>query len=139
MNVTASPHFYFEYDTAHRIFAVRMHGTITDGIFKACYSETPRHVQGRDIRAALMDLSDVEQYEVTAAAMRDVSRLAPLFPDPTPRWVVAPQDHIFGMARMFQMASPSGRDMLHVVRSMADAYAALGITAPCFERVPDLT
>jgi hypothetical protein len=136
MSVAASPHFYFEYDAANRIFAVRMHGTITDSIFKACYSETPRHVPGREIRAALMDLTGVEQYDVSAAAMRDVSRLAPLFPDPTPRCVVAPQDHIFGMARMFQMTSPTGRDMLHIVRSMAEAYAALGITTPHFERLP---
>lgn len=138
MNVAASPHFYFEYDASKRIFAVRMHGTITDTVFKACYTETPRHVQGREIRAALMDLTGVERYDVSAAAMRDVSRLSPLFPDPTPRWVVAPQDHIFGMARMFQMTSPAGRDMLHIVRSMAEAYAALGIMTPHFERLPDV-
>ena len=139
MSVTASPHFHFEYDSTNRIFAVRMHGTITDSIFKACYAETPRHVRGREVRAALMDLSDVARYDVSTAAVRDVSRLAPLFPDPTPRWVVAPQDHVFGMARMFQMTSPAGRDRLHIVRSMADAYAALRVTTPNFERLPDLS
>ena len=136
--MTASPHFHFEYDATHRIFAVRMRGTITDAIFKACYAETPRYVQGRDVQAALTDLSDVQRYDVSAAAVRDVARLAPLFPDPTPRWVIAPQDHIFGMARMFQMTSPAGRGMLHIVRSMTDAYAALGVTTPHFERLPDL-
>ena len=136
--MTASSHFHFEYDAESRIFAVRMRGIITDKIFKDCYTETPRHVRGRDIRAALMDLSDVERYDVSAAAVRDVSRLAPLFPDPTPRWVIAPQDHIFGMARMFQMTSPAGRNMLRIVRSMADAYAALGVTTPHFERLPDV-
>jgi len=59
--VTASSHFHFEYDAESRIFAVRMRGIITDKIFKDCYTETPRHVRGRDIRAALMDLSDVER------------------------------------------------------------------------------
>jgi hypothetical protein len=136
--VTASPHFHFEYDATHRIFAVRMHLTITDPIFRACYAETPRRAQGRDVKAALMDLSDVERYDVSAAAMRDVARLAPLFPDPLPRWIIAPQDHIFGMARMFQMTSSSGREMLHIVRSMVEAYAALGVTTPNFERLPDL-
>ena len=137
--MTASPHFHFEYDAANKIFAVRMHGTITDTIFKACYAETPRHVQGREVRAALTDLSDVERYDVSASAVRDVSRLPPLFPDPTPRWVVAPQDHVFGMARMFQMTSPGGRDMLHIVRSTGDVYSALGVTTPHFERLPDGT
>jgi hypothetical protein len=36
------------------------------------------------------------------------------------------------MARMFQMTSPAVRDMLRIVRSMADAYAALGVTTPHF-------
>ncbi|HUK32418.1 MAG TPA: hypothetical protein VLV86_00825 [Vicinamibacterales bacterium] len=135
--MTPSPYFHFEYDAVHKVFAVRMHGAITDAIFKECYAATPRHVEGHDVRAALMDLGGVERYDVSAAAVRDVSRLPPLFPDPTPRWVVAPQDYVFGMARMFQMTSHSGRDELHVVRAMGEALAALGITAPQFERVAD--
>ena len=134
--MTPSPYFNFEYDAADQLFVVRMRGTITDEIFKACYAATPRHVDGRMVRAALMDLSGVDSYDVSAAAVRDVSRLPPLFPDPTPRWIVAPQDHIFGMARMFQMLSPTGRDMLHVVRSIPEAYRALGIATPLFEQLP---
>ena len=132
-------HFHFEYDPDHELFVVRMYGPITDDIFKASYAATPKYVAGRRIRAALMDLSGVDSYDVSSVAVRDVSRLPPLFPDPTPRWVVAPQDHIFGMARMFQMLSPSGRDMLHVVRSMREALQAIGIMAANFERLPDLT
>ena len=130
--------FHFEYDAAHEVFVVRMYGRISDDIFKASYAATPSYVEGRRIRAALMDLSGVDAYNVSSAAMREVSRLPPLFPDPTPRWVVAPQDHIFGMARMFQMLSPSGRDMLHVVRSMHEALQAIGVGTAHFERLPDL-
>jgi len=72
--VIASPHFHFEHDAESRIFAVRLHGIITDKIFRA---------------------------------------------------------------RMFQMTSPAGRDMLRIVRSMTDAYAALGVTTPHCERLPD--
>ena len=130
--------FHFEYDAAHEVFVVRMYGRITDDIFKASYAATPQYLEGRPIRAALMDLSGVDTYDVSSAAMRDVSRLPPLFPDPTPRWIVAPQVHIFGMARMFQMLSPIGRDMLHVVRSMPEALQAMGAAAAHFERLPDL-
>ncbi|HET9830444.1 MAG TPA: hypothetical protein VFP91_01985 [Vicinamibacterales bacterium] len=130
--------FHFEYDAAHEVFVVRMYGRITDDIFKASYAATPQYLEGRRIRAALMDLSGVDSYDVSSAAMRDVSKLPPLFPDPTPRWIVAPQDHIFGMARMFQMLSPTGRDMLHVVRSMRDALQAMGGATAHFERLPDL-
>ncbi len=130
-------HFHFEYDPVHELFVVRMHGQVTDDVFKASYAATPRYTAGRRIRAALMDLSGVESYDVSSTAMRDVSRLPPLFPDPTPRWVVAPQDYVFGMARMFQLLSPSGRDMLHVVRTMDEALEALDIESPQFERLPE--
>ena len=135
--MTLTSHFQFEYDAANEVFVVRMRGAITDDIFKASYAATPRHVKDRHIRAAVTDLTEVESYDVSAAAIREVSRLPPLFPDPTPRWVVAPKDHVFGMARMFQMMSPKGRDMLHVVRSVREAYEALGVTSPRFEQLPD--
>ena len=60
---------------------------------------------------------------------------AQMLPDPLPKYIVATQDHIFGMARMFQITS-SGRDTLHVVRSAQDVYTALGLTdAARFERL----
>jgi hypothetical protein len=136
--MTPSPHFHFEYDAANGVLAVRMKGAITDHVFKDCYSATLRLVEGRNIRAALMDLSAVDRYDVSAAAMLDISTLPPLFPDPTPRYVVAPPDHIFGMARMLQLASVHGRDMLHVVRSLQEAYDGLGVTTPQFERLAEL-
>ena len=127
--------FYFEYDEAEKLFAVRMTGSITDDSFKACYAETLRLAPGREIRAALMDLSAVDRYDVSAAAVLEVSKLRPLFPDPTPRYIVATSEHVFGMARMLQLVSDHGRDGLHVVRSLQEAYDALGLHAPQFERL----
>jgi len=128
--------FYFEYDRAHHVLAVRLLGEITDDVFKASYAATARVVEGLDITAALTDLSGVERYDVSAAAVREVSKLHPLFPDPMPRCVIAPRDDVFGMARMFQIVSPAGRDTLYVVRSVQEAYDALGLTdTPHFEPV----
>ena len=50
------------------------------------------------------------------------------------KYIVATQDHIFGMARMFQITS-RGRDALQVVRTPQDVYTALGLTTPRFERL----
>jgi hypothetical protein len=129
------PDFHFEYDEAEKLFAVRMTGAVTDEIFRACYAETLRRAEGREIRAALIDLSAVERYDVSAAAVREAGKLPPLFPDPTPRYLVATSDHVFGMARMLQIVSTQGREMLHVVRSVQEAYDALGLHAPQFERL----
>jgi hypothetical protein len=47
--------------------------------------------------------------------------------------IVAPQTHAFGLFRMFQLEGEHNRPLLQVVRTMDEAYAALGVRAPHFE------
>lgn len=129
--------YHFEYDATHKVLAVRVTGQFTDDVFKRFYAETPRYVTGRDVRGAILDLSAVQTFDLSAGAVHQMAALHPLVPDPTPRYVVTSQDHVFGMARMFQTIA-DGRDALYIVRSLAAAYSALGITTPQFERLPKL-
>ncbi len=137
----AADHFRFEYDPDSGVLAIRMFGEVDDEIFKACYAATASAARTRDVRGGLMDLTGVERYDVSADAIRQASKLTPLFTDPTPRVIVAPKADVFGMARMFQIVSPGGRDALQVVRSFREAYDVLGLSdAPHFERLdtPDI-
>jgi hypothetical protein len=136
LNLT--PHVHFEYDATHKVLAVRAVGDMDDEVFKACYAMVGRLVQGMDVRAAFFDLTNVGRFNVSAATVRYVSTLSPVLPDPTPRYVIASQDHIYGMARMFQIVSTRGRDNLRVVRTQKDAYEGLGLTAGAeFQRVAE--
>ena len=128
----------FEYDAAKKILAVHLSGPMTDDSLKACYINGARYVEGREIRGAIIDLTAVAPFSVSAAGVRQLSVLEPLVPDPAVRFVVAPQAHIFGMARMFQIVSPKAREKFHVVRSLSAAHEALGVTAGQFERLPVL-
>ena len=137
--MSLSPNVVFEYDPVHKVFAVRAVGEMDDEVFKASYAMAGRLIQVMDVQAGLFDLSNVRRFTVTAATIRHVSALAPVLPDPTPRFVIASQAHVYGMARMFQIVSPKGRDNLRVVRTQKDAYDALGITgSSAFEPVPEL-
>ena len=126
------PDFYFEYDAEHRVLAVRVTGAFTDAVMQACYQAMAGQVGRREVRAAFLDLSAAGSVDVSADAVRGMSKLAPLFPDPLPKYIVAAEDHIFGMARMFQITS-RGRDTLQIVRSRQDVYASLGLDTPRFE------
>ena len=117
-----SPHIHFEYDPAHKVLAVRAVGDIDDEIFTGCYAMVGRLVQVMEVQAAFFDLTNVGRFSVSAATVRHVSGLSPVLPDPTPRYVIASQAHIYGMARMFQIVSTRGRDNLRVVRTQQDAY-----------------
>lgn len=54
------------------------------------------------------------------------------------RIIVAVSSQIFGMARMFEFEGEITRPNLHVVRSLAEAWAILGIREPKFEPVSEL-
>jgi len=129
--------YYFEYDAAHRIFASRVTGAFTDTIFETWYHAAAGRVRQLSPRAAILDLTACQRFDVSTAAVRKMAGLHPILPDPAPRFVVAPNDISFGMARMFQMLGPEGRDMLFIVRAVDAAYEALSLTAPAFERLPD--
>src|SRR2546423_14354906 len=126
--------FYFEYDALSGTLAVRVTGAFNDATMKACYAALSSEVGLRDVRAAFLDLSTAGGFDISAEAVCHMSKMAPLLPDPLPKYIVATQDHIFGMARMFQITS-RGRDALQVVRTPQDVYTALGLTTPRFERL----
>ena len=126
--------FYLEYDPTSHVLAVRVIGTFTDAAMRACYDALADAITSRDVRAAVLDLSTAQEFSLSAGAVRGMSKLAPLLPDPLPKYIVATKDHIYGMARMFQITS-RGRDSLQVVRSPQDAYSSLGLETLQFERL----
>jgi len=126
--------FYIEYDAANRVLAIRVIGAFTDAAMRTVYQALADEVGRREVRAALLDLTAVGEFSLSADAVRSMGKLAPLLPDPLPKFIVAGKDHIYGMARMYQITS-QGRDALQVMRTPQDVYASLGLTAPRFERL----
>jgi hypothetical protein len=49
--------------------------------------------------------------------------------------IVAPQDHVFGLSRMFSMLAEETRPHVTVVRTMEEAYCLLDIEEPQFHRI----
>ena len=133
----ANADYYFEYDATHRVFASRVTGPFTDAIFETWYGETAKLVTQIGPDVALLDLTDCPQFDLSPAIIRKVAQLHPILADPALRVVIAPSDVSFGTARMFQLASPAGREMLEIVRSVDEGYRVLGITDPAFIRLPD--
>jgi hypothetical protein len=127
--------YRFEYDAWNRIIAARFAANFTDDIFTEFYRSAPSFLESREVRAAIIDLGQVTSFEASPEVVRKIAALEPLLPDPIPRYVIAPPDHIFGTARMFQLLSGRKREALRVVRSEAEAYGALGVVNPQFERL----
>jgi len=126
--------YRFEFDRVNKILLIRFEGRVTDELLAEGYRAAQEYATSMDARASIMDCSSVTEFAVSAERIRQMADQEPVLADPTcPRFIVAPATHIFGLARMFQIAGQDTRPQLRVVRTMDEALAALGIQSPHFE------
>jgi hypothetical protein len=123
-----------EYDAIGGILAARFVTVLTDDTLIDFYAKAPHYIESRIVRAGIFDLTDVTSFDVSALTLRRIAAMPPLLDEPIPRFVIAPQAHIYGMARMFQLISFS-RGRLQVVHQRQQAYDELGTPEPRFEIV----
>jgi hypothetical protein len=85
--------------------------------------------------AGISDFTAVTKFNVTSDQIRRAAMQPSPYPEETPRFMVAPTDHLFGMARMYELVADRPEAMLKVVRTREAALAALGVKNAKFERV----
>ena len=130
--------YHFEFDPVNRILRGRFEGRITDELLKEFYGLAGGFFERSGARAAITDFSAVTALDVSPQTIRDLASLPPVILDQElPRFIVAASPGIFGMARMFELAGQDTRPNLHVVRTMKEVCAILGVLDPKFEPIPD--
>ena len=120
--------YQFDFDSTNRILRGRFEGRITAEELTD-YLETVGHYIARtDPRGGVTDLSAVTTIEATFDAIRGLASLKPTVPllDRT-RVVLAASDHVYGIARMFEIEAEFTWPDLHVVRTWNEAGAILGV------------
>ena len=125
--------YSFEFDSTNRILRCRLVERVDDEELTNFYRMAAEYVALTDPHAGITDFSAVTSFEVTAETVRMLAKLTPAMPQTSrPRVIVAASDHIFGMARMFEFEGEATRPNLHVVRTLSEAWAILGIQQPQF-------
>jgi hypothetical protein len=128
--------FYFELDRQHAILRVVAEGRVDDEALASLYRGVGEHYTRVAARAAILDFSAVTSFEVSLELIQLLAKSPTALPEPgTPRFIVAPQTHVFGAMRMFQLIGEPKRPRLLVVRTPEEAYAELGVESPRFERI----
>jgi len=127
--------YRFECDAEHKIFAVRFEAWLDDDVLKAFYQAAPAFLKSREVRAAVVDFSSLSGLKISTDAIHEIAQQPPAFPDTIPRFVVAPSELTFGLARMFEMMSEKKTKGLLVVRTLAEVHAALGVQKPAFHQL----
>ncbi len=126
--------YRFDFDSANQILRTQFEGQVTDDELKEFYQLAVQVAAKTCPRARILDFSAVTSFEVSPGTVRDLALSPPPMPNPNdPRCVVAPSPNIFGMARMFQSLAEATRPNLHVVHTLREAYAILGVQHPKFK------
>jgi hypothetical protein len=120
--------FVFDFDPVHQILRSTFSGHVSDEELVNHQRAALLLVTSLDPRFAIVDLSAAEPIDVTPDGVRALAKLPPAMPKiDRPRVVIAPADLTFGMARIFEVEGEATRPSLHVVRSVREAWAILGV------------
>jgi hypothetical protein len=127
--------FWFEFDPTNKILLGRFAGRLTDHSLAEYYSAVRRHAKATDARAGIFDLSLVTEIAISTKHARNLAQQEPAMPEASrrPSIIVAPTLPGQGLARVFQISGASTRPLLHVAKSMDEAFAMLGLKSPHFE------
>jgi hypothetical protein len=115
------------FDGLHQILYIRIDGTITDAEALLHYQRVSEWFVAHGHCTSICNFSDVTSFEVSVSKVRQLAADDPPVPEGNLRIIVAPQDLIFGYARMYEISGSNTRDSVHVVRTLAEAYRKLGV------------
>ena len=123
----------FECDQLNKISLIRVEGLLTDKSLGILYESNRRHCAVTAALGGIVDLSSVREFALTTSCIQQLADQRPLIAEAKRSCIiVAPEDYAFGLCRMFQLMGEERRPLLQIVRTMAEAFAAIEIRFPHF-------
>ena len=120
--------YWFEFDSRNQVLNCSFKDRVSDEELTEYYEVATRCVEQIKPRAAIVDFSDVSDFDVSPGTLRRLASRPPVMPNPAqPRVVVAPRPDIYGLARIFQIEGEATRPSFHVVRTLQEACTILGV------------
>lgn len=130
--------FHFSIDSVHGILHCQFSGELNDKSLMDYYARARHHARTLNPQIGLLEFKDITSVSISTAVLAFLADSAPAFPDASkPRVMVAPTDLIYGKCRAFEIMGGGSRPRLHIVRTLEEAYAVLGVSDPQFEPLPE--
>jgi hypothetical protein len=106
--------FVMSFDARNNLLRVTLEGRVTDAILLDSYATAAKYVAANPPCRGIWNFSEVTQFEVSSDTIGELARSSPIILSGHMRVVVAPQDHLYGLAPMFQILGQETRSDLHV-------------------------
>lgn len=127
--------FRFEFDPVNKILLLHFEGHLADESLTEIHRAARIHWAATGARAGIGDFSSATHFPLSAELVRTLARQGAPMPEPTehPHFIVMPSTTGYGLARMYQIVGELSQPLVHVVRTLDEALAALGVQSPHFE------
>jgi hypothetical protein len=126
--------YVIDLDPIHRVLRLKLRKVLTDQLVLDAYrSLQPLAAQGGPY-AAIFDGSELQDVKISFETVRSLVKEPPLVPAGRPRVVVVNRIIGYSLARMFESARASMGVEFHIVWSVDEAYAMLGVGAGDFSQ-----
>lgn len=126
------PEFQAQFDARHRVLLIAMGPRLTRENYLRAYAAVRRFVAAEGPCSMIFDVSAVTDFQFPAGFEREIAAMEPAVPPSMRRFAVAPQAAIFGSARIVETLRSETAGPVNVVRSLADAFVALGASPTDF-------
>lgn len=127
--------YLFEFDAKKKVLRSTFEGQITGDVLFEFYSTARKLFESLPPFSAIVDFSGVTRFDVSSNIIEKLAKMPPFFGVDSILAIVAPNDLIYGLTRMYSILSEQSRPNAHVVRTMREAYALLRVVTPRFERI----
>lgn len=125
----------FEFDPVNKVVCWRLQGEVTEDLFAESLRLVADILAETNPKSGIVDFSQVTKFQISTETINRVASSKPVFSAELPRIIVAPADHVYGIARMFAVLSSDTRKNVEPVRTMDEAYKLLGIKDPEFREM----
>jgi hypothetical protein len=109
--------------------------TVTKATLLAAYDAAEHFIAAEGSCGGIVDFAAVENAEISAEDVRSIAERPAAFPAGMPRVFVAPRPVVYGMSRMYQIIRDDLASDLHVVHTLEEANALLGLESPDFKTI----
>lgn len=124
----------FSFDRQREILLAELEGDFGDEDLRQFFACMEVHARAFRPSAVIIDFSSAK-VQLSSDGIWSAARMPSPYAEPIPRFLIAPDLYVFGLARMYQMMRGDPPDSLHVVRSTEEALGMLRVLHPVFEPV----
>jgi hypothetical protein len=122
--------FHVEFSELNKILRVSFRDNVQDQDMRDYYKTIASAQTEVGPCSCICDFSNIDKLQVTSNMVKDLAARPPLVVPGFKHVIVAPQDYVYGLVRMYETLT--GRTNTIIVRSLDEAYNVLGLDDPQF-------